>query len=180
MKLTPKQEKFCQCIVAGKSQSDAYRKAYAAKRMKDKTIHERASVLMRDNKIKTRIQALMQPVLAKVQVTREQWLTKMESFFHSDIRKMFDQFGNPIDIPNLGDHEAMMVDGFEFEELFTKVKRGDGTNEAVANGYVKKYKLTPKLKAMLEFGKVMGWYTEKKEIEAGATLEQLVMASLED
>lgn len=116
----------------------------------------------------------------KAEITREDWLKKMRAFYHSDIRKMFDTHGNPIEIPQLGDHEAATVEGFEFEELFTKVKSSDGTTDAVPTGYVKKYKLTPKLKQMLEFGKVMGWYTEKKELELGASLEELVMASLAD
>lgn len=154
-KLTPKREKFCQCIVAGFNQSDAYRKAFNSKNMMDKTIHERASVLMKHDKIKARIAELMAPVVAKVQVTRDQWLQKMEGYFHADVRKMFSGPGNAIDIQDLGDNEALMVEGFELVENFEKV--GDKAEHV---GYTKKIKLTPKLKAMLEFGKVMGWHSE--------------------
>lgn len=180
--LSVKEEKFCQLIAAGtcKDQSDAYRKVWKPKKAKAKTVHEEASRIRNSPKIDARIQQLMAPVVEEVRVTREQWLKKMESFFLSDVRKMFDQFGNPIDIPNLGDHEAIMVDGFEFEEQFTKVKSSDGTTDAVPTGYIKKYKLTPKLKAMLEFGKVMGWYTEKQELGLDATLEELVLGSMRE
>lgn len=159
-KLTPKQERFCQEIVKGKSQSDAYRAAFEATKMQAKTIHEKASVLMARGKVAARIIEIQAPVIAKVRVTREEWLEKMQTFFYSDVRKMFDQFGNPIELPQLGDNEAAMVEGFEFEETFTKVKKADGDTDAVPTGYTKKYKLTPKLKAMLEFGKVMGWYDD--------------------
>lgn len=156
-KLTAKQEKFCQEIVAGKSQADAYRAAFQPKRASNKTIHEEASKIAAMPKVGTRISELMLPAIKEVQVTRVEWLKKMESYFYSDVRKMFDEFGNPIEIPQLGDHEAAMVEGFEFVEDYTKVKKGSGETEAVPTGYTKKYKLTPKLKAMLEFGKVMGW-----------------------
>lgn len=162
-KLTPKQERFCQEIVKGKSQSDAYRAAFDAKKMQAKTIHEKASVLMASGKVAARISEIQGPVLAKVRVTREEWLEKMQAFFYSDVRKMFDQFGNPIELPQLGDNEAAMVEGFEFCEDYTKVKKSDGDTDAVATGYTKKYKLTPKLKAMLEFGKVMGWYDDDEQ-----------------
>lgn len=159
-KLTPKRERFCQEIVKGKSQADAWRKAFNATRMKDKTIHEAASRLMANSKILARIREIQAPVLAKVRVTREEWLEKMQAFFYSDVRKMFDQFGNPIELPQLGDNEAAMLEGFEFCEDYTKLKKADGETDAVPTGYTKKYKLTPKLKAMLEFGKVMGWYDD--------------------
>lgn len=160
IKLTPKQERFCQEIVKGRSQADAYRAAFNAKKMLDDTIYSRASELRADRKIAGRIQEIQGPVIAKVRVTREEWLEKMQAFFYSDVRKMFDQFGNPIELPQLGDNEAAMVEGFEFCEDYTKVKKSDGDTDAVATGYTKKYKLTPKLKAMLEFGKVMGWYDD--------------------
>jgi len=178
-KLTAKQERFCLEMVKPKAnQSDAYRKAFKPKRMKAKTIWEEASRVAADPKVAARIAELMKPLLEEVQVSRSDWLKKMESYYHADVRKMYDEFGNPIEIPQLGDHEAMMVEGFEFEEQFTKVKKAGGEEDAVPTGYIKKYKLTPKLKAMLEFGKVMGWYKEKSEVELGGTLADLVLGSL--
>lgn len=179
MKLTPKREQFCQEMCRPEAnQSKAYKTAFNPKRMSKKTINEAACRLMADSKVKARIEEIMRPVIAKVRVTQEQWMDKMESFFHADVRKMFDEFGNPIEIPQLGDHEAVMVEGFEFCEDYTKVKKADGDTDAVATGYTKKVKLTPKLKALLEFGKVMGWYTEKKELSLDATLEELVLGSM--
>jgi len=76
--LTHKQEEFCRAILKGSNQSDAYREAYDAENMKAKTIHERASVLMADSKIKTRITALQAPVVKKVQRSYEKWLAEVE------------------------------------------------------------------------------------------------------
>lgn len=161
-----RQEKFIHAVLKGNTQSEAYRLAYPGSRCTDKTRQEKASRLMANPKIQARLQEIQAPVLAKVRITKAQWLEKMQAFFLADVRKMFDQFGNPIEIPQLGDNEAAMVEGFEFCEEYTNVKKASGETDAVPTGYTKKYKLTPKLKAMLEFGRVMGW-CENDEPPAG-------------
>lgn len=56
--LTPKQESFVKGIIDGLSQSDAYRSAYNAEKMSDKTITEKASLLMKKDNIRARLQEL--------------------------------------------------------------------------------------------------------------------------
>ena len=72
MSLTSKQEKFIQALVAGKSQRQAYKEAYNAAKMKDKTIDERASVLFKNDKIKTRYNELLEEHKKKALYTREE------------------------------------------------------------------------------------------------------------
>ncbi len=186
-KLTPKQERFCQEMCKPEAnQSKAYRVAFNPKGMKAKTIHEKASRLMAEGKIQARIKNIMAPVIEKVRMTKEDWTLGMERWVNgamkADTRKMYDQFGNPVEIRELGDAEEILVEGFEFCEDYTKVKKADGETDAVPTGYTKKVKFTsrlgPGIKAAIEFGKVMGWYTEKKELSLDATLEELVMGSM--
>lgn len=132
-----------------------------------------ASKWLTNPNIQDAIEKRRQEIEKKAEITKEQWIAKMRGFFHADVRKMFTGPGNALDIHELGDNEALMVEGYELVENFEKV--GDKAEHV---GYTKKVKLTPKLKAMLEFGKVMGWYTEKKELELGATLEELVLGSM--
>lgn len=57
--LTPKQEKFCKNIaIEGMNYSEAYRNAYDAKGMSDKTINEKASLLKDNDKVRARLQEL--------------------------------------------------------------------------------------------------------------------------
>lgn len=76
--LTAKQERFVQCIIEGMSQADAYRTAYETSRMTDKTIHEKASRLMSDGKVRARIaelrEQMMKPSIMSAQ-ERLEWLT---------------------------------------------------------------------------------------------------------
>ena len=78
--LTPKQEKFVQNIIDGMTQADAYRSSYDTNRMTDKTIHEKASRLMADDKVRARLQELraqmMKPSIMSAQ-ERLEWLTNL-------------------------------------------------------------------------------------------------------
>lgn len=57
--LTAKQDKFAQCIALEEmNQADAYRSAYDTSRMTDKTIHEKASILANNDKVRARINEL--------------------------------------------------------------------------------------------------------------------------
>ena len=68
-KLTAKQEKFCQNIVSGMSQADAYRDAYNVKTKNNKSIWELSSQLADNIKVSSRIAELRKPVAEKAQIT---------------------------------------------------------------------------------------------------------------
>ena len=63
MALNAQREAFARAIaIDGMSQADAYRKAYKCDGWKDKSIHERASVVARDVKVKSRIAELRKEI----------------------------------------------------------------------------------------------------------------------
>lgn len=61
--LTAKQEAFVKCIIDGMSQADAYRSAYDTSKLKDKTIHEKASRLANDSKVRARLEELRKEMI---------------------------------------------------------------------------------------------------------------------
>ena len=72
-KLTAKQERFCELVaLEGVTLVDAYRQAYDASRMTDKTAHESASKLAADPKMSARIESLKAEIAAKT-VEKELW-----------------------------------------------------------------------------------------------------------
>lgn len=77
--LTPKQEKFAQCIADGMSQADAYRTAFDAGNMKPETIYARASELMADSKVAGRVSELRERLTAKALWTREQSVAALQN-----------------------------------------------------------------------------------------------------
>ncbi len=78
--LTAKQEQFVKNIIDGMTQADAYRSAYDTSRMTDKTVHEKASRLMADDKVRARLEELrdqmMTPSVMSAQ-KRLEWLTEL-------------------------------------------------------------------------------------------------------
>ena len=72
MTLTAKQEAFAQAIANGLNQSDAYRSAYSAGKMKDGSINVNASKLAADAKVALRVALLREELANKSLWTREQ------------------------------------------------------------------------------------------------------------
>lgn len=72
MTLTPKQERFCQCIADGMSQADAYRSAFDVKpTTKPETVQANASRLMSDSMVSARVKELRDMLTEKAIWTRE-------------------------------------------------------------------------------------------------------------
>ena len=77
-KLTTKQEIFVQQLIAGQSQRQAYRRAYNAEKMTDKTVDEKASKLFKDGKVRARYRALLKQFSNMALWSREQAFNEYE------------------------------------------------------------------------------------------------------
>ena len=88
----------------------------------------------------------------------QNFLTRLEHLAYFDVRKMFDQHNNAIDIPNLPDDVAPAVAGFEITEKFD----GRGANRK-SIGFTKKVKLVDRLAAQQVLAKVRGFFHDKDE-----------------
>ena len=78
--LTEKQDKFCINIVAGMSQTDAYKNSYNAENMSIEAIYVEASRLMDNPMIALRIEELRKEARKEVimnTIQRKEWLTKL-------------------------------------------------------------------------------------------------------
>lgn len=77
-KLTTKQELFVQNLVAGQSQRQAYRSAYNAKKMTDKTVDETANKLLKNPKVTARYRELLKQFSNMALWSREQAFNEYE------------------------------------------------------------------------------------------------------
>lgn len=72
MALTPKQEKFAQCVADGMSQADAYRSAFdVGATTKAETVQANASRLMADSMVRARVSDLKAALTEKALWTRQ-------------------------------------------------------------------------------------------------------------
>lgn len=170
-KLTPKQEAFCRAIITEEDQSAAYRAVYSVKKSSSKTVNEAASRLMKNSKVAARVAELQKAVADAAVMQKREWCERLTKIARADVRKMYDKFGNPIELPELGENEAAAIAGFEFAEEFSG-KEG----ERVAVGYTKKYKLVDPLRALEVLGKAYGFMSNdeapKSPVVNNLTLNQ--------
>lgn len=76
--LTIKQEAFCQAYIETGNASEAYRKAYAADKMKPEAIHVQASKLLDNPKIALRVSELQGEIKERHNVTVDSLILELE------------------------------------------------------------------------------------------------------
>lgn len=78
--LTPKQEAFAQAVASGMSQSDAYRAAYTVREgTKPESINQKASQIMAEVKVRSRVEELRKPVVEAAQITLASHLERLKA-----------------------------------------------------------------------------------------------------
>jgi hypothetical protein len=78
--MTPKQEKFAQCVADGMSQADAYRTAFDVKpTTKPETIQDSASKLMTHPEVSHRVRELKEQLSSKALWTRADSVRALET-----------------------------------------------------------------------------------------------------
>jgi len=91
MKLTPRQETFCQAYIETGNASEAYRRAYpVSTKWKPETVHKRASELLANGEVLGRIEALQAALQRKFEINVDV-ITEM---YLAD-RELAHQLGNP-------------------------------------------------------------------------------------
>ena len=171
-KLTAKQNKFIDGVVSGLSQSEAYRQAYNASKMKPETIAVKASNLANQDNIRVIIQQRQKELADKAIWSREQALRELSKIGSADIKDFLafrtektvvdydPETGEPIvgykqivDLMNSND-----VDGSLISEISISK---DGTL---------KFKLHDKTKAIEMANKMCG-YNEPSKVDLSGALK---------
>lgn len=91
-------------------------------------------------------------------MTKALWLEKLDRMCMADPRKMFDPQGGVLDIHEIPDAEADLIEGIEVVENFAKV--GDKAEHV---GYVKKIKLTSRRVILKDYGEARGWLEPERQ-----------------
>lgn len=128
MKLSVKQENFCNYYIECGNASEAYRRAYSCSNMKDESINRKAIELLNNGKITARVKELQEELKNKSDITKEEVLNMLKSFMYADIRNFLTiKNGNVIfkDSEDWTDEMAMQVES---------VKQGKEGIEIKLNG----------------------------------------------
>lgn len=150
MKLTPRQERFVQEYLVDLNATAAAKRAGYS----DKTASEQAARLLANVKIQTAVQEAKSARQERTEITQDMVIRECAKLAFFDIRKMFDKNGKPLDISALDSDTAAALVGLDVQDV------ADSDGDCV--GYVKKYKMADKLKALELLGRHVGAF-EKQE-----------------
>ena len=166
VKLTIKQENFCNYYVECGNASEAYRRAYNAVNMKDKTIWERASKLLNEYKVSTRVEELRKQANDMSKITKERILKELSNMAFSSISDMHNTWIERKEFEKLTSAQKSSI-----KSISTKVmKKNIGTqdNPELVDVEFVKIELYDKLKAIECLNKMLG-YNEPDKVEVGLT-----------
>ena len=165
--LTDKQQKFVLAVVEGKTQADAYRLAYNASKMSDKTIINKASKLMARDDIRAVYNELRGKVVQRLEedciVTVEDVVKELKKVAFADI-KDFLEFKTDLSV--VGYEDGEVVTDYRTVVELKESAQVDGTmiNEiSISKDGTLKFKLHDKMAALEKIGKHLGMFTDKVE-----------------
>lgn len=151
MSLTPKQKRFvAEYLVDLNATAAAKRAGYS-----EKTACEQAARLLANVKVQTAVQEAKQARQERTEITQDMVLRETAKLAFFDIRKMFGKDGKPLNISDLDADTAAALVGLDVQDI--------ADNDGDYVGFVKKYKMADKLKALELLGKHLGTWEPKDD-----------------
>lgn len=153
--LTVKQENFCNYYIESGNASEAYRRAYSCRNMKDEAVNVKAIELLNNGKITVRVKELQEEQKNKSDITKERILQELSSIAFSTIADMHNTWIERKDFDKLSKQEKSAIKSISTKTL----KKNIGTNddpEIIDVEYVK-IELYDKIKAIERICKMLGF-----------------------
>lgn len=168
MALTPKQKRFvAEYLVDLNATAAARRAGYSAK-----TADRIGPELLGKTCVSEAIQQAIREREKRTEITQDMVLRETAKLAFFDIRKMFDKDGKPLDIPKLDADTAAALVGLDVQDV--------ADNDGDYVGFVKKYKMADKLKALELLGKHLGTWEPKDDGPKDETEEDDLSRSLRE
>lgn len=157
-KLTPKQEAFCRFYIETGNASEAYRRAYNAEKMKDTTIHVKASELLADGKVAVRVAELQAAIAKRHEVTVDRVVRELALIGFSnmlDYMSTQEDGSAYVDLSKLTREQAAAIGEVTSETYF------EGAGEDARPVKRTKFKLSDKRAALVDLGRHLGMFPQK-------------------
>ncbi len=163
-KLTLKQDNFCINYVETGNATEAYRRSYSYKNMKESTLNVKACVMLGMDKIRQRIDEIRKPILDKLEVSTTKTLKRLMQGQEFDFRKLYNEDGS-IKQPNeLDEDTSKAIVGARFD----------------SEGKVTEYKIIDVKGCSELLGKHLKLFTDKVEHSGDVTIVKTVFAEPPD
>lgn len=155
MKLSVKQENFCNFYLESGNASEAYRRAYSCLKMKPETINSKACQFLKKDKIRARVEELQSELKKKTAITKERVLEELGKIGFSTIAHLHNTWIERKEFENITDDQKACI-----KSISTKVmKRNIGTNDSpnIVDVEMVKIELYDKVRALEVINKMMGF-----------------------
>lgn len=162
-RLTQKQENFCLAYIETGNASEAYRRAYNADCMKSETVNVKASQLLKQDKIRVRLEELQEQAEKKAIVTKEYVLQKMVDIAEMDVKDILNDDMSFRPVGEWPKTWCQFLSGVDIIEL--------QSNDDVAR-IIKKIKWPDKVKNLELIGKHLGMFTDKLEVKGSVSISE--------
>jgi len=171
LKLTPKQEAFYRTYLETGNANEAYRRSYNASNMKSETINRRAQDLLKNGTIAARIAANNERLRTKAEqqydVTQERILKELALLGFSnmmDYVALTDDGLAIVDFSSLTREQAAAIHEIKVDRV--SVAGAKKSDEDGATPQIEKvtFKLADKRAALVDLGKHLGMFIDRKEV----------------
>jgi Phage terminase, small subunit len=157
-KLTVKQETFCRAYIKTGNASEAYRRAYDAKRMKDAAVHVKACELLKNGKVAVRIETLQSEIAKRHDISVDKIISELAKIGFSDVRRLI-RWGDSVALEDPASGELRAVHGIA-------IKSSEEIDDATAGAIAEvsqtregiKVKMYDKKAALVDLGKHLGMF----------------------
>lgn len=161
MRITNKQERFCQLVVTGKTYAEAYREAYpVSKKWKDTSVWCESSKLMTNTMVLQRVEELQYETQERNQASLNEVLNEMSNWLRLDPLDLFDENDCIKSMKDLPENARKSIASFEVTELFASINK-----VRTKIGELKRIKFIDKRAISDQFLRKMGAYIDRKVIE---------------
>jgi phage terminase small subunit len=171
MKLTPKQERFCEeYLIDLNGTQAAVRAGYS-----EKTAKEQAARLLTNVNLQEYISKRKLALVNKTQITQEMVLEGYKRLAFYDARKFYNPEGGLKSVPDLDEETAFALSGFEVTEENDWV---DGAK--ILTGYTKKIKMSDRKGALDSICRVLGFNAPDKKANTDSQGNDIPQTALTD
>lgn len=148
-RLTGKQQRFvAEYLIDLNATQAAIRAGYS-----QKTAYSIGQENLKKPEIQSAIQVEMEKRANRTEITQDRVLSEYAKIAFFDARKLFDENGRPKEIQSLDDNTVGALAGLDVQDIYEL----DG-EEKIFVGYLKKYKIADKLRALEALGRHIGLF----------------------
>ena len=119
IKLTEKEEFFCQKFIELGNASAAYRHAYDCKKMKPSTIHRKACELQKKGKVTARLSELREECRALFTLSVQDIIDTLEKVARADHRKLFNEDNSYKNVHEIDERTAAAIASVSTKKVIT-------------------------------------------------------------